>query len=785
MSHLRTVHIEPPSVSQGRVIRQCRSVEDLSPLFKAEKTFEVQGRLTANRTINLSELGNKAEEQERRKEHATVRENSERTKQGFEDKTKSCLFASVVKIKMSSAQGYTASANVVKDLRDAQDANSKLNEMLRRENRESEAKETTIENLRHEISVLDQELADRRKENKQDSEEMRKLRSKATALQTENKILERQVNMMNESNKKLHNELHELKNKLRIQETEGGELRMQRLDAVQKYARLLQTSIDKGTRLRFVLRQLQNDIATHEVTAKKFEIEVQALEDFIQEQGQGDSQFTKYDLLSPRKMRKTALSEEEKLSLRRDLEGVLGNKNRKFSEKNFLIEKLATTTERNVTEFLKARIGGENEDSARIHKLVQEAKHQIKSLIGLESSHVDATKRMDDRVRAQLAVVEQQHEGLSEEFRLAQSLKLKEEEKLKSIRKLSIADSKVEGLCLDRRTSQVEKLEFESVISKMERKTEETSSPLTEEEKEILSLQQKLAGTTEEKLSLYDELIESQTAFRHLETLLESRRLENEKMEKELSEKEKTISQAEESLGEAHNEMTLLKQKLEMARNELEKKLKELEKLEGKKLKDRTRRVELNFTPSTLNVRQSNLVQTVENVSEQICSAGNTSTTEFTNKPIFAGIDKEVQTGAELFGKSGKSRRESLGRRRTNSADQIDGHFKLERRISKAELKLVYRVEKGVQTGDFARDLDKTKDYFNYSEDLRNSAVDENRDLRAVFDKKQREIEILMAGKGNEMESLENSLKDVVQERDSALAGKVECFMQSTEKMLV
>ncbi|XP_078346427.1 uncharacterized protein LOC144631753 isoform X1 [Oculina patagonica] len=590
MTHHRTVHVL--SISNGQAIRKSRSEEYLPLSHKAEENLHLRRSSGVSKIIpTFSKLGQELRikferrqqreakdrteeysgEQEKRNRRWKLRR--ERDLLEIEREPKDSLHCTVnsepsVKLKMSLVQTATP-VKTVNDLKEAREAIKKLNESLLNEKRLSEAKDTTIGNLRHEINLLDQELVDKRKENDKCNEEMRKLRSKTTSLQTENKILERQVKMMNESNKKLHDELHELRNKLRIQETKVGELRVQRSEAVRKYAHLLQTSVDKSTRLRYFLQQLQNEILAHSVTSKKFEIQKQALEDLMQEDSQEDLQFKKYGLISPRKIRRAsfALSEDEKESLRKDVENAFESRHNKAPDRSLPIEKLTTATERIVTEGLKSRLGRENEESSQMSKLMQEAKHQIKGLERIESTHVEASKRLEDKVGTQLKTLEAELKDLSDELRLAQISKREDEEKLRSIRKFSSADIKVESISLARRASQVEKLDLESAINSMERRSEDSTSPMSPREIEILSMKQKMAAILEEKLMLSDELIESRTSLSNLESLLDSRSLENEKMEKELTEKEKRISFTEERLKEAQMETMNLKDELETAKN--------------------------------------------------------------------------------------------------------------------------------------------------------------------------------------------------------------------------
>ena len=780
MTHHRTVHIL--SISHGQAIRKCRSEEYLHLSQKADENIDLRRSSGATRTIpSFSKLGQelrirfKSKVQRETKEsseeysgeqdnrHRSWKLRSERNSQQIASKAQDSLHCTVdsepsVKVKMSLVQA-TPPVKTVNDLKEARETIKKLNESFLNEKRLSEAKDTTIGNLRHEIDLLDQELLDKRKENNKCNEEMRKLRSKTTALQTENKILERQVKMMNESNKKLHNELHELRNKLRIQETKVGELRVQRSEAVRNYAHLLQASVDKSTRLRYFLQQLQNEILANSVTSKKFEIQKQALEDLMQEDSQEDLQFKKYGLISPRKIKRAsfALSEEEKKSLRKDVEDAFESRHNKVPDRSLPIEKLTTATERIVTEGLKYRLGRENEESSQMSKLMQEAKHQIKGLERIESSHVEASKRLEDKVGTQLKAVEAELKDLSDELRLAQISKREDEEKLRSIRKFSSADIKVESISLAQRASQVQKLDLESAINSMERKSEDSTSPMSPMEIEILSMKQKMAAMIEEKLMLSDELIESRTSLSNLESLLESRSLENTKMEKELTEKEKRISSTEELLKEAQMETTNLREELDTAKNELSLREREEQRQSEGKAKDRAHRVELNFTPNI----QPALEQKVENLKEELFTVRRNSIPQ-ANKVIPTAVDKGVQVGSEprklerlRSWDSPRSARRRLSLDQTDSYAQVER--KVERKISKTlyQVKLVQRAEKGIQV-DISEELGTARETSRDDDISRVAVTKENQELKAILEQQDQQI----ASLENEIKKLRDGQKD-------------------------
>ena len=768
MTHHQTLNVLP--VSSGQDIRKPRSeLEHLPSSHKEEKKihFRSESSSTAETLIipSFAKLGRELkirfeatdQPQSREKEeisedqktayHEGISWKRRQRNQEEVDSTKKSLISNRVdsepriRIKMSLVQ---AESPVVSDLKEAQDAINKLNDSLQNEKRLSAAKDTTIENLRHEINLLDEELVDKRKENDKYNEEMRKLRSKTTSLETENKILERQVKMMNESNKRLHNELHELRNKLRIQETKVGELRVQRSEAVRKHAHLLQTSVDKSTRLRYFLQQLQNEILAHSVTTKKFQIQKEALENLMQEDSEEELQFKKYGLISPRKIRKSSysLTEEEKESLRRDVESALVGRHNKVPEKSVPVEKLTTATERIVTEGLKNRLGRENEESSHMLKMVQEAKHQIKSLDRIESSHVETSKRLQDKVGSQLEALEVELKDLSDELRLAQISKREDEEKLRSITKFSTADAKVESVSVARRASQVEKLDLESVIHSIERKSEDSTCPMSPRDLEILSMKRKMADMLEEKLMLSDELIESRTSLSNLGSLLESRSLEKQKMEKELEEKEKKISATEESLIEAQKETLNLKEELENAKNEVGREREEVSHIDDKdKVRTRAHRVELNFKPNV----QPALENKVETLKEELSAVRRNSITQL-NKVILAhdGVDKGVQVGDKAY-KVDKVRWESpRALRRRHSMDvPVTGFFKGERKVSRTEFTLVKRADKGIQVEFFNDvDIDKSTDSFK-REVFTEKLSQENQELKATLEHQERDMQKL------------------------------------------
>ena len=764
MTHHQTLNVLP--VSSGQEIRKSRSEEHLSSSHKAQKNIHLRsGSLCTTETLipDFAQPGRELKirfeatdqieprgkeetsEEHRNTYHEGISFKIRHRNQEGDSATKSSLISNTVdcepriRIKMSLIQADSP-VRVVSDLKEAQDAIKKLSDCLQNEKRLSAAKDTTIENLRQEINLLDEELVDKRKENDKYNEEMRKLRSKTTSMETENKILERQVKMMNESNKRLHNELHELRNKLRIQETKVGELRVQRSDAVRKHAHLLQTSVDKSTRLRYFLQQLQNEILANSVTTKKFQIQKEALENLMQEDSEEDLQFKKYGLISPRKIRKSSysLTDAEKENLRRDVESAVVSKHNKSPEKGVPVEKLTTATERIVTEGLKNRLGRENEENSHFSKLIQEAKHQIKSLDRIESSHVEASKRLQDKVGSQLEALEVELKDLSDELRLAQISKREDEEKLRSITKFSTADAKVESISVARRASQVEKLDLESVIHSIERKSEDSTCPMSPRDLEILSMKRKMTDMLEEKLMLSDELIESRTNLSNFGSLLESRSLEKQKMEKELEEKEKTISATEESLIEARKETLNLKEELETIKTEVGRE-RDKEDKDGK-VRTRAHRVELNFNPNV----QPALENKVETLKEELSAVRRNSITQL-NKVILAAhdrIDKEVQVGDEAYKFENVRGENPRASRRRHSMDvALIGSFKSERKVSRTEFTLVKRADKGIQV-EFFNDIDSDKSTDSFKREVfREKLSHENQELKAMLEQQERDME--------------------------------------------
>ena len=808
MSNHRTLHVL--SISHGRAIRRSRSEEHLPSSYKAEEDLNIRRNSVTIRTIpsfcpvgkltvqyiskeqrearkSIEEFSGNQEKQIRRRNRSEG--DLQLTEKGQTDSLDTIAGSQPwLKITMSLVPAASP-LTTVHGLEEARDTIKKLNDSLLKEKRLSETKDMTIENLRHEINLLDQELVDKRKENDKHNEEMRKLRSKTTALETENKILERQVKMMNESNKRLHNELHELRNKLRIQETKVGELRVQRSEAVRKYAHLLQTSVDKGTRLRYFLQQLQNEILAHSVTSKKFHVQKQVLEDLMKEDSKEDLQFKKYGLISPQKMRRGSylLSEEEKQILRKDLEVALGSKNNKRPDKSIPIEKLTTATERIVTEGLKSRLGKDNEETSQMSKLIEEAKYQIKGLDRIESSHVETSKRLEDKVGTQLKVLEGELKDLSNELKLAQISKREDEEKLRSIRKFSVADKKVDSIILARRTSQIEKLELESVINSMERRmSEDTSTPMSPREAEMLSMKHKMAEVLEDKLMLSDELIESRTSLSNLENLLESRGLENKKMEQELEEKEQRISVVQEHLREASIETYNLKEELEATKQELTARRREEIAQPELKAKDRPHRVELNFTPTS----QPALEQKAWNVKKESSRVRSNSpspepSTESSplkredeevkvdNKPpsprplqrIRSEEDLRRRTLRRTLSLDPKGWESSLqGLERRRSLDPTDFRTKQERKVTTTKLKLVRRADKAIQV-ESSEQLTKAPENFKDFERTREALNRDNQELRVILGKQDEEIASLV----NELGKIRGGTKDSAESGENSM----------------
>ena len=571
------------------------------------------------------------------------------------------------------------------DMNEAQDDVNKPIGSLRSEKKQTAVKDAVIEDLRYKIQILDGEIEDKKSENGKYIAETRKLRAETIALKTENKILERQVETVNESNKRLHNELHELRNKLRLQEAKIGELRVQSSEAFRNYQRSLQASVDKGTRLRYFLQQLQNEIQAQSAASGKFQIQKEALETLMHEDIEGDSRFWNHGPTSGREIWESSDSKsgEERKSLQKDVESALIASLNRGPEGNVQVEKITTMIERIVTERVRSRLGQEKQTFARVSKIMQEAKHRIASLDNTESSYFEISQRLKDKTEAQLDALDLELTSLSNELRLSHKSRKEVEETPRSITMTSKEVAKVDDICFARRASQVERLDLESAIQSMERKTVDSTDSESPNDLEILSMKRKMAHVLEEKLMLSDKLIESQSNLFNIERLLERKSMENQKMEKELQEKERRIMATEENLLQERKQALNLKIGFGTPKKEVEN-ARDAETQTDGKIRDRSHRVELKFVPGL----QPTLTRKVETLRRELSLRRNSLPQLSKIVPLFNRVDKGVQTGDET--NCGKRVRVA---RRFSLDITSSGHVKAGRRISRRELTLVNRPD--------------------------------------------------------------------------------------------
>jgi len=583
------------------------------------------------------------------------------------------------------------------DMNEAQDDVNKLIGSLRSEKKQTAVKDAIIEDLRYKIQILDGEIEDKESENGKYIAETRKLRAETITLKTEKKILERQVETVNESNKRLHNELHELRNKLRLQEAKIGELRVQRSEAFRNYQRSLQTSVDKGTRLRYFLQQLQNEIQAQSAASGKFQIQKEALETLMHEDIEGDSRFWNHGPTSGGEIWESSdsKSEEERRSLQKDVESTLIASLNKGAEGNVQVEKITTMIERIVSERMRSRLGQEKQTFARVSKIMQEAKHRIASLDNTESSYIEISQRLKDKIETQLDALDLELTSLSNELRLAHKSRKEVEETPRSITMTSKEVAKLDDICFARRASQVERLDLESAIQSMERKTVDSTDSESPNDLEILSMKRKMAHVLEEKLMLSDKLIESQSNLFNVERLLERKSMENQKMGKELQEKESRIMATEENLLQERKQVLNLKIGFGTPKKEVEN-ARDAETQTDGKIRDRSHRVELKFVPGL----QPTLTRKVETLRRELSLRRNSLPQLSKIVPLFNRVDKGVQTGDET--NSGKRVRAA---RRFSLDITSSGHVKAGRRISRRELTLVNRPDTSLHLkkneGDF------------------------------------------------------------------------------------
>ena len=115
-----------------------------------------------------------------------------------------------------------------RDLKESGEMISRLQESLFREKKIAEAKERTIQNMKQEIRILDNDLIEKNRENVKLSEQLSNGKCRMLSMETENRILANQVRMYEESNRRIYKAHMELRNKFRKQEAKMEEMKMQR-----------------------------------------------------------------------------------------------------------------------------------------------------------------------------------------------------------------------------------------------------------------------------------------------------------------------------------------------------------------------------------------------------------------------------------------------------------------------------------------------------------------------------------------------------------------------------
>ncbi|XP_032232001.2 centrosomal protein of 290 kDa [Nematostella vectensis] len=423
------------------------------------------------------------------------------------------------------------------------------------------------------VETLEREVSEKTKENQELTQSLHASQTRVMSLETENRILENQVRMMEESNKDLYKNLHEIRSKLRIQESKVDELRIQKSESVRKLSQVLQSSLDRNTRFSFFLHQLEAEVTARETAQKKAKVDRDAaLEKILKDEKRRERKSGSKESTA----QSGKISSKEKEILRGELEQCLLE-----SSPQEALERVMQVAEIGLAKALSVRLDSKDEEIAELQKKLDFAKEQVQALKNADVKTVEMETKIEERIRSKRKAIGDEVNELTQELSSAEMMKKEQEFKLDNVRKFSNAD-RIENLQAMRRVSRDEIADIQSAIRTMESKSQ-VDNDLSEQEKEILSLNQRISKTMEEKAELSEELLLSQTNLQSLEKRCNEKQTETLQLYKELDLKRQEIGEMEQRLQVALDDMTNMMIKLDTANAELEVKDKKLREMRHSK----------------------------------------------------------------------------------------------------------------------------------------------------------------------------------------------------------
>lgn len=436
----------------------------------------------------------------------------------------------------------TQNVKAKKELLESREKIRQLEEKLLCEQKVSESKERTIKSLTKELKSF-QNKESKDSNNNEDKEE---LTSKVTNLETDNRILANQIQMVEEANKKLYKELYETKTQLRFQERRSDDVGAQNTQTNRRISQVLQSSMDKSTGFTVFLHQMETELSSTDSVLRKLRAQRQALEEVLkaEEDTFQTIHFTQKDK-SP-----TFLTEEVKNAIRSQFEMSLEYEFQDEEAKQLHCDERMTELENIINECLTSKIGAENEKISVKQKKIDLARAHVKAVKDIEMKFLNIKERSEKQIATIKGRISNDVKEISKE--ISSTYLAKQERKGKPKRKTSTLESPD----VIRKKSVEEMACFDRAMRSMKSKSQVTSQDLSENEKEILSLNEKMRKTLDDKIQMSEELLETQSKIQELENRYAEKQSESESLEKELSAKRHEITEMAREMQEALRNIT-------------------------------------------------------------------------------------------------------------------------------------------------------------------------------------------------------------------------------------
>lgn len=414
-----------------------------------------------------------------------------------------------------------------------------LEEKLAKEQKLTENKEKTITSLTKELKKMEEQKYKDNNNNPNNEE----IKSRVISLETDNRILVNQVKMVEEANKQLYKELYEKKTQLHFQERRTEDSSVQNTQTARRLSQTLQSSMDKSTGYTVFLHQMETDLISTESALRKLRAQRQALEEVLESDEEKTEVPSRYPF--SREEKESFLTEEVKAEIQAQLKSSLDRDFEDEASKQQHCDERITDLEYIINECISSKFKTEKDRISASQKKIDLARVHVRAIKDIENKCLDIKHRSENQISTMKKRISNEVKELSKE--ISGMYLSKQEQKRKPRRKISTLESP-EAI---RKKSVEEIANIDRALRTMRSKYQVTHDDLSENEKEIMSLNEKMSKNLDDKIQMSDELLDTQSKIKQLENRYEDKQKEAENLERELSAKRNEINEMAKEMQEA------------------------------------------------------------------------------------------------------------------------------------------------------------------------------------------------------------------------------------------